>query len=58
MRCAYLGACVVGILNSLVSPTFVPVGVAVVAHEAAHVIRAVLRGGSRFAKLADCTDNR
>lgn len=51
---AYLGANVVGILDGLVATTFVPVRVAVVAHKAAHIVRAVLRGRPRFAKLAHC----
>lgn len=42
----------VRILNGLVAPTFVPVGVAAIAHEAADIVGAVLRGRSRLAKLA------
>lgn len=42
----------VGILDRLVSPTFVPVGVAAIAHEAAYIVGAVLRGRSRLTKLA------
>lgn len=45
----------VGILNCLVAPALVPIRVAAVAHEAAHIIRAMLRRGACFAELTDCT---
>lgn len=48
----------VGILDGLVASTFVPVGVTAVAHEAAHVVGAVLRGRPRFAKLANYADKK
>lgn len=47
-----LDANVVGVPHSLVPSALVPVGVAPVAHEAAHVVAAVLRGLPGFAKLA------
>lgn len=43
------------VLDRFFAPTRVPVVVAVVAHEAADIVRAVLRGWPRFAKLTDCT---
>lgn len=53
----HLGALVVGVPDGLVAPALVPVGVAIVAHEAAHVIGAVLRGWPGFTELADCAQS-
>lgn len=47
----HLGTFVVGVVDSLVVPLAMPVGVAAVAHEATHIIWTVLCGWTRLAKL-------
>ena len=50
----HLRAFVIRVLDGFAAPALVPIGVAVVAHEAAHIVGAVLCRRPRLAELTHC----